>query len=258
MLFRSGLTDTLQLKTLFAQKFRSQADLIALQKEMYGRIYALAVLIGWHPADLLQEMAGPKPLPELPLAVNAGVPAELLRRRPDVRQAERELAAATAEIGVSVAKLFPNLSLGGSAGYQRFITPLSDTDSSVWSYSVRAFQPLYNAGRNIAAVKDSKAYALQAYFQYKDQVLRAIAEADKALMVYAKELERAEALQNDYAKEKEITALQEKLFASGIDDRMALLEKQRAALSVKLQLAAARTAAASSLPQLYKSLGGGW
>jgi NodT family efflux transporter outer membrane factor (OMF) lipoprotein len=219
----------------------------------------LAVLLGQSPGTLHDELAEYRPVPVPPTEVAVGVPAESLRRRPDIRKAERTLASQTAKIGVATADLYPKLTLGGSIGIESLTSGgLFNAAHHFYSYGPRISWAIFQAGairRNIAAqtaIKD------QYLFQYESAVLTALEDVENALTAFAEEQNRRESLKEASKAAEKAVALAQNKFQAGLVDFSDVLDAQRSLLSFQDQLASSNGTVTANLVRLYKALGGGW
>ncbi|MGH8751080.1 MAG: efflux transporter outer membrane subunit [Burkholderiales bacterium] len=222
-------------------------------------IYRLGVLTGRKPTALADRLAAVQPLPELPALTQVETPAALLRRRPDIRIAERSLAAQTARIGVATADLFPRVTIGGDVGFNVGKLSAVDSISSLtYSYGPSITWAFLNLGRVRAAIHASEARAEAALAFYEQTVLRALEETESTLITFNRAQARKAAL-NSAAQESAIAfRLARARFDAGAADFLTVLDAQRRLLEDQDRLAQGETAAASSLVAVYKALGGGW
>jgi NodT family efflux transporter outer membrane factor (OMF) lipoprotein len=221
--------------------------------------HRLDVLIGSGPGALWGELSNQGAIPALPPEVLVGLPSELLRRRPDIRRAERQLAAATAQIGVAVADLFPKFSLTGAAGLQS----ISASDwftgpSRFWSIGPTIRWPIFDAGRIRANIQVRNAQQEQALTQYEKTILTAFEDVENSLVSYAKEQARYRSLSEALAANRRAVQMANELYTRGLVDFLNVLETQRALYSSESDLAQSQAIMASNLVALYKALGGGW
>jgi NodT family efflux transporter outer membrane factor (OMF) lipoprotein len=224
-----------------------------------AEMHALGALTGRSPDTLILELSQPRPTLAVPPAVPPGLPSELLRRRPDVRAAERNLAAATADVGVSVAELFPRLSL--TAAPQLISTALSNLfskDSIQLSGSAQATFPLLDFGRRRGEVAQRKAQADEVYFQYKKTVLGALREVEDALIRIRADDQRRQSLAAGLDDAAVSVRTVESRYAAGLTDFGDVLLARQALLSAQDGLATAEGDQRRDLVALYKALGGGW
>lgn len=231
------------------------------QAEAAVRAAAVQVtrLVGVEPASLLPllEIMGPIPAP--PAAISAGLPSELLQRRPDIRGAERELAAATADIGVARADLFPRLSLSLGLGQQaRVLGDLADGGSTRFQGGGGLLWPLFNGGRAKAMVRAADARAQAAAAHYDGAVINALADSEGAINRFDRNLAGFAALSEAAELERQAHALAIRREQAGEDDRITLARATLAMLAADQQVARAQAEAVQSAIALHKSLGGEW
>jgi multidrug efflux system outer membrane protein len=259
LLTRAGETNQID-----ANRARSDADsarLAVTQAEAAVRAAAVQVtrLIGAEPADLLGRLEIPAPIPAPPPAISAGMPSDLLRRRPDIRGAERELAAASADIGVARADLFPRISLSLGLGQQaRALADMADGGSTRLQAGGGLFWPLFNGGRARAMVRAADARAQSAAARYDSAVIGALADSEGAINQFDRSLAGMAAADESARREQATYALAVKRQRAGEDDRIALARATLTRLAAEQQLAQARAGAAQAAIALNKALGGGW
>lgn len=221
--------------------------------------FRLALLVGEPPEVIYESLRTPRPLPSVNREVRAGLRSDLLRRRPDVRRAERELAAATADIGVATAELFPRFSLLGGVGFQaRGLDDLISSDSLRFQIGPALRWPLFSGGRIRAQIRAADARADAALARYERAVLEALADSETAINRYAAAGAVCAEREAAHASAAEAAELARRRYRAGEEDLTALLQAelaQRAANRADLQ---ARAAALQQFAALYKALGGGW
>jgi len=219
----------------------------------------VALLVGAAPADMLSRLETAGAIPAPPSAIGAGLPSDLLRRRPDIRQAERELAAATADVGVARADLFPRLSLSLGIGQQaRAVSDLVDGDSTRLQAGPGLFWPIFNGGRARAMVRAADARAQGAAARYDAAVLGALADSEGAINRFDRALAALQAAQGAAVREDAALALAQLRMTAGEDDRLALAQARLAALASDQARSRAQADAALAAIALHKALGGGW
>jgi NodT family efflux transporter outer membrane factor (OMF) lipoprotein len=222
-------------------------------------VHRLGVLLGQEPGALLAELSARAPIPAAPAFVPVGLPSDLLLRRPDVLRAERQLAAATANIGVAKADLFPKFALTGTAGYQSVSTgDWFSSPSSFWSIGPSVQWKIFDAGRVRAAIRVQDARQQEALAAYERTVLRAFEEVENGLVAYAQEQVRQRSLAAAAASSRRSLDLAHRLYASGLTDFLRVLEAERSLYDAEDQLAQSEKAVSGNLITLYESLGGGW
>ncbi|MBN2312777.1 MAG: efflux transporter outer membrane subunit [Sedimentisphaerales bacterium] len=260
---QAGLSDELAVQQARYNLESTRSEIPLLRAGLEETMNRIAVLLGEQPGAIHEELTKQEPIPVTPAKVVVGVPADVLRRRPDVRQAERELAAQTARIGVATADLYPRFSLSGSIGidalsfdtWLRNFSSLGDwTLSGGPSVTWRAF----DAGTIRQNIEVQSALQEQALFQYETAVLGALEEVENALVSYAEEQVRRESLREATKAAERAVELAVYNYQAGRTDFSNVLDAQRSLLSFQDQLAQSDGTVTSNLIRLYKALGGGW
>jgi NodT family efflux transporter outer membrane factor (OMF) lipoprotein len=220
----------------------------------------LDILLGLVPGTLTPELEAGAPVPPTPAAVPIGLPAELLRRRPDIRRAERSVAAATARIGVATADLYPRFTLSGSFALESTqFGNLFHGDSRTWSAGPLAVRwPIFDAGRIRSNIQVQEARQEQTLVAYERTVLQAYEEVANALVAYARIRERRDSLAIAVEADQRAVELANDLWRRGLTDFLNVLDTQRALFVLQDQLAESQAGVTTSLVALYKALGGGW
>jgi NodT family efflux transporter outer membrane factor (OMF) lipoprotein len=194
-----------------------------------------------------------------PIETAVGVPADVLRRRPDVRRAERQLAAETARIGVATAELYPKLSLSGSIGLESTsLASLFTGGSQVFGIGPSFRWNLFNAGQVRQEIAVQTAIQEEALLSYETGVLEALEEVENAITAYTNEQVRRQSLLNAAAAADRSVKLAEDRYRSGLTDFLLVLDAQRSLLTLQDQLTESEGEITSNLIRLYKALGGGW
>ncbi|HVJ02399.1 MAG TPA: TolC family protein, partial [Sphingomonas sp.] len=211
------------------------------------------------PEQIVPELQPVKPLPVAPDAILVGVRSELLQRRPDVRRAERELAAATADVGVATADLFPRFSLFGSLGQQaRDPADLFSGDSTRLQIGPSFSWPIFSFGRIRAQIRASDARAQGAAARYEKAVTGALSDSEAAINRFLNARAALAEAEAAFAREQAGFALAGQRAARGEDDRLTLERARQSLLAAQRGRDQARAAKAQAAAALYKSLGGGW
>ena len=257
--FKAGLTSELDVKQAEALLATTEATVPTMQTTLKQAIHELGVLLGQEPGALLAELSREEPIPTTPPSVPVGLPSDLLRRRPDVRRAERQLAAATAQIGVQTAELFPKFSLGGTAGLQS----LSASDwftggSRFWSMGPTVTWRLLDFGRIRAQIKVADAQQEQALATYEQTVLISFRDVENALVAYANEQTRWKALNDSVVANRRALEIANELYTTGNGDFLNVLDSERSLFGSEDQLVDSQRTVSENLVTLYKALGGGW
>lgn len=242
-----------------AQLDSTRATIPRIQTGIRQAIHRLGVLTGQVPGALTQELLPAEPLPGVPAVIHIGNPMDLLRRRPDIRLAERDLAGATAQIGVATADLFPRVTFVGTIALEgRTLGAIGGAGSDSYSAGPRITWAALDLGRVYARIKAADARAEATLAQYQQTVLNALEETENALVAYNQQrLERDLLAQAAQASQRahELAHLR---FRDGITDFLTVLDAELRLLQDQERLAASETQTATALVALYKSLGGGW
>jgi NodT family efflux transporter outer membrane factor (OMF) lipoprotein len=257
--FSAGLSSELDAKQAEALLATTQAQVPLLETSLKHGLHRLGVLIGGEPGTLLVELSQTAPIPAPPPEVPVGLPSDLLRRRPDVRRAERELAAQTANIGVQTAELFPKFTLTGVAGFQSFA--LSDWftgGSKYWSAGPTVTWRIFDLGRVRSQIRAANAQAQQSLVVYEKTVLTSFEDVENALVAYANEQTRYRALSDAVAANREALEFANNRYANGLADFLNVLDAERSLYQTEDQLADSQSTVSINLVALYKALGGGW
>jgi outer membrane protein, multidrug efflux system len=257
--FTNGLTGNLDVQEAATLLATTRAEVPALESSLQASIHQLGVLLGQPPETLLTELSQSAPIPPAPPVVPVGLPSELLKRRPDVQEAERQLAAATANIGVAEADLFPKFSLTGQAGLESvsasdFFTP----GSRLWSIGPTVQWQIFDSGRIYANIKVQNARQEEALATYQNTVLNAFEDVENSLVSYAKEQTRRRELQDAVTSSQASLELSQKLYRNGLTDFLNVLNAESSLYQAQDALVQSDESVSTDVVALYKSLGGGW
>lgn len=237
----------------------TRASVPTLKTRLAAAKNRLSALMGEYPGFADPKVAAPRGLPDVPVEIALGVPMETLRRRPDVRNAERQLAAQTARIGVATADLYPKLALNGAMGIDASsFAGLSTANNRTFNMGPRFTWNIFNGGAVRSNIEIQNARQEQAYLQYENTIILALEEAENAITAYVNEQKRMQSLNDALASATNSTDLALSQYRSGLIDFQAVLDAQRTFLSVKDSLATSKGAVVADLVRLYKALGGGW
>jgi len=256
--FNRGITNELDVTLAQRELAQLQAQIAPLTAQINAARYAIAVLLGEFPETLGRELAKPGMLPALPARIRPGVPIDLLRRRPDIVEAERQLAGATALIGVATADLFPRVVLIGSFGWEQGIGRTAAAINPIWSFGPGAAAPLLDFGRLDAVVEKADFRTRELLFNYKQTVLNAVREVDTAVDAYAAQQDRLRHLSEALTAARRAVALATERFDRGLTDSLNVIDAQRQEYQIEEQYVLAQESAAAQFVTLYKSLGSGW
>lgn len=254
---QAGLVTSIDAEQARAQRAQTAATVPTLEANYNGFVSRLGVLTGQAPGALKGLLDAPRPIPRGPASIATGIPAEALRQRPDIRSAERNLAAATARIGVNSAQLYPSLSIGGS------VTGGSSTLGAIFDVITgRLFgnvaQTIFDAGRNRSLVRGAQAAADGAFVTYKQTVLTSLEEIENAVVA----LDSAQRREAEFRVALDASSNQALLarmqYRSGLTDFTTLNQAESALLSARNGLSQAQSDQSAALIQLFLALGGGW
>jgi len=255
--FRAELVGKLDVRQAELNLATTEAFVPLLRQELMFTINRLSVLVGEPPGPLQEQMLIPKPVPEGTLDVTAGVPADLLRQRPDVRQAERDLAAASAQIGVATADLYPRFSLTGFFAFEG-TADIFDSSKQAWAIGPAVRWNLFDGGRVRSAIKAEEARTEQAFANYENTVFVAIEEVENAMTAYVEEQIRRESLRRSVTAASESVKLVNTLYRTGLTDFQNVLDTERSLFQQEDALAESEGLVSENLVRIYRTLGGGW
>lgn len=257
--WEAGLITRLDVDLANYQVSETRARIPSLRIRLEQAKLRLAVLLGLNPGDLGAELEEPAPVPVGPTELALGVPADLLRRRPDLRRAERIIAAQSAAVGVAEAALRPSFFLSGTIGYETITkgNPLS-LGNLAGAAIGSVLQTVFDSGRLRQQLEVRTAIQEQALIDYEARILDALEDVESALVAYVEEQVRRESLIQAAEAATRATELVRRNYAAGLIDFLAVLESQRALLSLRDQLAQSNGAVTSHVVRLYKAVGGGW
>jgi NodT family efflux transporter outer membrane factor (OMF) lipoprotein len=254
--YESGVRSPLDVRLALSNLEDAEALLQLRREELDAAIRQLEVLLGRYPA---RRARFPEFLPAVPPEIPAGLPTELVTRRPDLAAAERRLAAADSRIREARRSLYPRLSLTASGGTaSEEFTDLLDKDFRVWSILANLTQPIFQGGRLRAGVTRAEALAAEGFALYAASVLNAYAEVELALATEQFIAERIGHLDRATAQSKAAQELAEDRYRSGLEDYVTVLESQRRALTNEATLIDARRRRLDNRIDLYLALGGGF
>lgn len=255
--FEGGLTSEKDPNQAQAEYRRVEVTVFQLEQLVRQKENELSVLLGRGPGPIARGSR----LPDLPVAlrVPAGLPSELLDRRPDLRAAEEELHAATADVGAAKALLFPRFAL--TAGYGTASTELDAVfagSSQAWSVASGLVQPIFNAGRNLRRVDIAESQMRQSLHLYERSVIQALREVEDSLIAWEKTGQQRASQGIRVQAERKVVQLATVRYEGGVTDYLEVLDAQRNLFSAELDEVVAIREQMNSLIRLYKSLGGGW
>jgi multidrug efflux system outer membrane protein len=258
-LLEGGRGTELDTSRAEAQWHSTLAGIPPLETAIKQAMHRLGVLTGQPPTALEPALSEPVPLPALPTRVALGTPADLLRRRPDIRATERTLAAATARVGVATADLFPRITLAGSLGlHASSLSGLGRSGSDTFAIGPGIFWAAFDLGRVRARISAADARTEAALAQYEQRVLLALEETENALVDFTRQQVRRDLLQAAAQASAKARDLARQRFQFGVADFLTVLDAERTLLEAEERLADSETRTATALIAVYKTLGGGW
>ena len=257
--FDAGIINELPVQQSLYNLERTRSHISTLHIGLEAAKNRLAVLLGQRPGSLTKELSKEKAIPVVPSTVAVGIPAETLRHRPDIRRAERNLAAQTARIGVATADLYPKFHLLGTVGLESLSSgDFFDSASRVWRIGPGVSWNIFQGGAIRQNIEVQNARQEQALISYEMALLNALEEVENALVAYAREQQRMESLHAATAAAKSAAQLAEDQFQAGLVDFSNVLDAQRAQINFEDELAQSEGTVTANLIRLYKALGGGW
>jgi NodT family efflux transporter outer membrane factor (OMF) lipoprotein len=257
--YERGITNELDVALATRELASLEAEIAPVEAQVNAAQYTLAVLIGEYPENILKELSKPDLIPSMPAPTAPGVPLDLLKRRPDIQQAERELAAATARIGVATASLFPEITISGSIGSQgQGWGTLPSVGKHIWSFGPGAVWPLLDFGALDAEVDIADLAARASMVNYRKSILNAVQQVDTSLNAYEAEQMRMEKLGTAMTAGQRAVDLATERYNRGLTDFLNVVDAERQFYNLQEQYAEAQVAQGEQFVQLYKSLGGGW
>jgi outer membrane protein, multidrug efflux system len=257
--FKTGLASELDPVQAESNLAESESEIPILEAGLVQAINRLGVLLGQPPAFLFGELDKVAPIPVPPAQVAIGLPTDLLRQRPDIRSAERQLASLTAQIGVSTADLYPRFSLSGTFALQGTqVSQLGNFNSRAWSFGPAMQWNIFDGVRNIYRVLAATDVASQARARYEQAVLTALQDVENAMVAYKQEQIRRDALARAVTASSRAVDLVQKNYQEGLTDFQNVLDTERSLFQQQDRLADSEGQVTKNLVALYKALGGGW
>lgn len=256
---QAGLSDELAVEQARYNLENTRSNIPALRTGLDAAMNSIAVLLGEQPGGVYEELSKQEPIPAAPMNILAGIPADMIRRRPDIRKAERELASQTAQIGVATADLYPKLTLSGSIGLESISTGnLLSSGSRNYSFGPSITIPIFSGGYTLQNIEIQSALQEQYLIAYKTAILGALKDVENALIAYVQEQYRRQALIDAAAAAKQASQLSKTKYQAGLSDFSDVLDAQRSLMSYEDELATSEGTVTTNLISLYKALGGGW
>ena len=255
--FDSELAPRLDVEQARLNLADTRSQIPSLRSAEKAATNRLCVLTGKQPGELNELLADIKPIPMLPAEIGIQVPAELLRQRPDIRRAERELAAQTAQIGYVTADLYPSFSLSGNIGFEAMdFSNLTKNGSKYYGFGPSFQWNIFDGDRIRNQIKIEESKTKQLYWQYRSTVLAALEEVENAMTGYVQERQRQQALQESVDAAKKSVELVTTQYKNGLTDFQSVLVLQRSQFQQEDKLAQSEGQVVQNLIRIYKALGG--
>jgi NodT family efflux transporter outer membrane factor (OMF) lipoprotein len=256
---QNGLTTELDVDQARTQLNQAREQLPNYDKQLQQALNTLSVLTGQNPGAVDDILRTAQPLPRIPNVVDVGVPSALARRRPDIRQAEANLHAATANVGVAVASFYPSISLTGNLGLRALdASYLTNWASHFYSAGPGISLPIFSGGQLSANLTLARAQQQEAALQYRGTVLNALREVENALVAYRTDRASRELIQDTLNSAQLTWTLAQSQYQNGLASFIQVLDAERAVLSERQALVQADVQQVNDIVSLYRALGGGW
>ncbi|MGJ5816454.1 efflux transporter outer membrane subunit [Paludibaculum fermentans] len=257
--YKAGLVTDLDVANAAASLAQTQASVPTLEANASQMVHAISVLLGENPAALAAELNEASGIPASPSGIPVGLPSDLLRRRPDIRQAERSLAAATARVGVQVASLFPSISLTAQYGGQTGdALHLANAAARFYTLGPQIKWGLLNYPATKANIRTYEARRDQQYLTYQKTVLTAFQDVENALASHRADQQRLAALEQQVSQLQKAAALAMNRYTHGLTNFLDVLDAQRSLNTAEDSVVQSRAAVNIDIVSVYKALGGGW
>jgi outer membrane protein, multidrug efflux system len=256
---QNGLTTELDVDQARTQLDETRRQLPAYDKQIQQAMNTLSLLTGQTPGSVDDQLLESRPLPRIPVVVDVGVPSTLARRRPDIRQAEANLHAATAGVGVAVAAFYPDISLTGNVGMRALdASYLTNWASHFYSAGPAISLPIFSGGQLSANLTLSRAEQQEAALSYRGTVLNALREVEDALVAYRTDRASRDLLQDTLNSAQSTWSLAQSQYEHGLTSFIQVLDAERTVLSDRQALVQADVQIVNDIVTLYRALGGGW
>ena len=257
--YERGITNELDLTLATRELAALKAQIAPVQAQIQAAQYALATLLGQYPESLAPELEPSGLIPTLPEPASVGTPLEVLRRRPDVQQAERTLASSTARIGVATGNLFPRVTLVGAIGAQRQDWGTSPTvGKHIWSFGPGVIWPLLDFGALDAQVEIADLGARAALIEYRRTLINAVRDVDTTLVTFRATQDRLQSLGDGVVAAARAVTLATERYDRGLTQYLEVVDAERQLYDLETLYVAAQVDAGEQFVNLYRNLGGGW
>jgi NodT family efflux transporter outer membrane factor (OMF) lipoprotein len=257
--YQRGITNELDVTLANRELAVLQSQMAPVDSQVSAAEYTIATLLGQYPEDLVAELQPAAMVPSAPAVVQTGLPPQLLRRRADIVQAERELAGATARIGVATANLFPSIGITAAIGYQRQgLGSAPVLGKHIWSAGAGAVWPLLDFGALDAQVEIADLRTRALLVSYRRTIQDAVKEVDTSWSSYGAQQQRLGKLGDAMLASQRAVTLANERYERGLTDFLNVVDAQRQEYEIEGQYAEAQVSADEQFIALYRSLGGGW
>ena len=257
--YSTGLVSKLDVAQAKSVYYSTLASIPSVEAGIMQYRNSLAVLLGMYPQDMAGVLEAPKPLPDYMVPIGVGIPGQLLLRRPDVREAERQVNAQAALLGAARTDWLPSFFLNGSLGYASHdMKDLSKRGSMTWSIAPSMTWTIFNGGERLNNVRLQQAQLDESINQFNNTVLTAVQEVDNAMSAYKNSIKQIVACREMLYQGKEAFELSLDLYKQGLTPFQNVLDAQRSLLSYENTLVKAKGYSLVCLVQMYQALGGGW
>jgi NodT family efflux transporter outer membrane factor (OMF) lipoprotein len=256
---RQGLATQLDVDQALTQLGDNQSRLPGYEKQEQQAINQLSVLVGQPPGTLDALLTPAAPMPAVPPVVGIGVPSELARRRPDIREAEAQLHAATANVGVATASFYPDISLTGNGGLRAIdASYLTNWASLFYAFGPSISLPIFQGGKLTAGLRMARAQEAQAALHYRATVLNALGEVENALVAYRTDRATRDKIAGTIRSGEDALYLARDSYRNGLSNFLQVLDAERTLVASRQQLIQADVMLTDDVIALYNALGGGW
>jgi len=256
--YQRGITNELDVALAKRELSTVEARIPIVDAQVSSGEYAIATLLGDYPEDLVRELRPPRMIPSVPTAISPGLPLDLLRRRPDVEEAEREIASANAGIGIATANLFPQLVATGAIGFQRGTLGAATLGEHIWSAGPGVLWPLLDFGQLDARVQIADVRTRAALEQYKATIEQAVRQVDSAVARLRAAQLSVKSLGDALVASQQAVKLATERYDRGLTDYLNVVQAERAEYSIEEQYVGTQALQAEQFIELYRDLGGGW
>jgi NodT family efflux transporter outer membrane factor (OMF) lipoprotein len=256
--FQRGITNELDVTLARRELATIDAEIPVVNAEVNAGEYAIATLLGEYPEDVVKDLSKPGMIPVAPASVSLGLPLELLRRRPDVAEAEREVGSADAGIGIATADLFPQVIVTGGIGFQQGNAGGATLGQHIWSAGPGVIWPLLDFGALDARVQIANFETRAALERYKETIETAVQQVDSATVRFSAAQQSVGSLANALAAAQRAVTLATQRYNRGLSDYLNVIDAEREEYSIEEQYISNAAGADDQFIELYRDLGGGW